>query len=203
MSMKGGHKLNEEITIKDPNDPIDSEKHFHPYTKESMWGYTDYGFFVGLGPLPERGNRRFQDFFCALNTDGNIYKIEKYDTGVFARPADDKIKEYLDGFNTKITYSDYANKSPLTTLAPHTRTYTNTLPSLDKMLNNGKRKPDEYYDKYYIYSFDFNPNVNLLTHKLQKIKVDGGKRKTRRVKKSNRKSNRKRRSNTKRHTRKH
>ena len=189
MSMKGGHKLNKKITIIDPNDPNDSEKHFHPYTKESFFGFSDYGFFVGLGPLPERGNRRFQDFFCTVDEDnGKITKIEKYDTGLFARPVADKIQQYLNGFDT-ITYSD-SKEDPLTTL--------------DNMLNGRIKKLDDLFDEYYIYTFDLNhPEVKLLTHKVQKPHSAGGKRKTRRVKKSNRKSNRKRRSNTKRHTRKH
>ena len=189
MSMKGGHKLNEEITIKDPND---SEKHFHPYTKESMWGHSDYGFLVGLGPRPPRGHLMFQDFFCTVDEDnGKITKIEKQ-KNFFAHP-DAKIKDYLDNF-TNIVYS-----------GGNPNKYDNAYETLDNMLNESnvdlkKYKPNEYY----IFTFDEYPHVKLLTHKVPfKIKSSGGKRKTRRVKKSNRKSNRKRRSNTKRHTRKH
>ena len=191
MSMKGG-LLNKDLVIF-----ADEEISFHPYTF-SWHGLGDYGFFVGLGPLPTKGKIGYKDFFCALNETGNIYKIEKYDKGFYARPKDDKIKDYLEKREDKIWGKNANfNEAPLNTL--------------DKFLNDERGLFGGYY---YIHSYDkYNPvstvtgvddGFKLLTHKIgETTKIQGGKRKTRRVKKSNRKSNRKRRSNTKRHTRKH
>ena len=192
MSMKGGHQLYKKITIKDTIDENNSENEFHPYTKEVSWGFTDYGFFVGLGPPPPRGHMRFQDFFCTVDKDnGKITKIEKI-KNLLKHPVGN-IKTYLDKFEN----IEYNKGNP--------NKYDNAYETLDNMLNESnadlkKYKPNEYY----IFTFDEYRHVKLLTHKVPfKIKSSGGKRKTRRVKKSNRKSNRKRRSNTKRHTRKH
>ena len=202
MSMKGG-LLNQKITITDPNrTTFFQKKSFHPYTL-TWHGAGDYGFYVGLGPPPTKGEIGYKDFFCTVDSvdkKGKITKIEKYDTGFFARPDGDIIKKYLEKFEN-IDYITNGMNSFLDETVYDT---------LDRILNEGSMM----FNEYYIHSYDnYDPGATvagrpdgfkLLTHKVQKtIKVDGGKRKTRRVKKSNRKSNRKRRSNTKRHTRKH
>jgi len=194
--MKGG-KLHETIVIKDPSD---AKKHFRPYTW-TWHGVGQYGFFVGLGE--PNGEIGYKDFFCTVDDKGKITKIEKQERLFFARLDGATIKKYLDSF-TNIHYDNLVSND-----------YDNAYKTLDNVFG---RDDGFLLTKYYIHSYDNydagktvtgkftgeSDGFELLTHILPKtIKTHGGKRKTRRVKKSNRKSNRKRRSNTKRHTRKH